>query len=490
MEPRNILKTLAHFAEREYKEKRPKSVKIYRVKSKSVLTRGVLPSLQIKQVGPIAFLVIADYGEHYRCYNFSRQGILISGDNVEPSPKFLKDLEKSTKLEFQLPKKEPITHPKDISAQIQDIFKRHINRLNSLIGINIIIPPFRLREIFITLITQYTTLNQEELEIIIVSEIFTHYLKNVINLPQILPKIVSHNLISMILTHIYFNFKYSLQIGHQFSLSEKLLKQQTDIPFDNAITLYNLSKEFVINRIASLSKNHLTLLIKSIHNILSFIPLYQIELSSSEIVNLHRELYKYLNCFLEKKEENKKYQISFSEIATLYYNISTTEFSKQIFGINAIIPINQDQQMSFTELLSLINSYLNDPKIKNIIGKLSEFISDSINQYISDKIIKIALESMIQDDMYTLILIITNKSEFMFKNFVSKVKWKPKKRLELVGGKNNEEQAELPKEYEYNLKFLIKSKGPCTIFSTFSFQNPIFPSQELKIKKKLGKLSI
>jgi len=97
---------------------------------------------------------------------------------------------------------------------------------------------------------------------------------------------------------------------------------------------------------------------------------------------------------------------------------------------------------------------------------------------------------MIQDDMYTLILIITNKSEFVFKNFASKVKWKPKKRLELVGGKNNEEQAELPKKYEYNLKFLIKSKGPCTIFSTFSFQNPIFPSQELKIKKKLGKVSI
>jgi hypothetical protein len=68
MDPRSILKKLIHFAQREYQEKHPKSVKVYRLKSKSILTRGILPSLNIKQIGPIAYLVIANYGENFRIW--------------------------------------------------------------------------------------------------------------------------------------------------------------------------------------------------------------------------------------------------------------------------------------------------------------------------------------------------------------------------------------------------------------------------------------
>ena len=50
MSQRKVLKDIIQFGKREFKEKEPLSVEILRVKSKTILTRGVLPSLSIKQI--------------------------------------------------------------------------------------------------------------------------------------------------------------------------------------------------------------------------------------------------------------------------------------------------------------------------------------------------------------------------------------------------------------------------------------------------------
>jgi len=65
MSQRKILKKIIQFGKREFKEKKPLSVEILRVKSKTVLTRGVLPSLSVKQIKGARFLVIADYKEYF-----------------------------------------------------------------------------------------------------------------------------------------------------------------------------------------------------------------------------------------------------------------------------------------------------------------------------------------------------------------------------------------------------------------------------------------
>ena len=93
MEARNIFKKVVHFANWEYKEKRPKSLKVLRGKSKSVLSSGVLPELQIRTVGPIVFIVVSDYGDTLRIYFFNRSGERVGGQNYEPTPKFLKKLD-------------------------------------------------------------------------------------------------------------------------------------------------------------------------------------------------------------------------------------------------------------------------------------------------------------------------------------------------------------------------------------------------------------
>jgi len=96
--PRGSLKKVNHFAFREYNEKHPKSVRVLLIKSKSVLTRGVLPSYQVRQVGPVIFLAVSDHGDKSMIYFFNKEGDRIGGHNYYNTPKFLKKLKKSTVL--------------------------------------------------------------------------------------------------------------------------------------------------------------------------------------------------------------------------------------------------------------------------------------------------------------------------------------------------------------------------------------------------------
>ena len=93
---REGLKKVVHFANREYIEKRPKSVKIFRVKSQTILKRGILPDLLIKQKGPIEYLVVEDRGDELKIFGFSRNGIYITDYTRNITLRFLKKLQKST----------------------------------------------------------------------------------------------------------------------------------------------------------------------------------------------------------------------------------------------------------------------------------------------------------------------------------------------------------------------------------------------------------
>ena len=75
MSQRKVLKDITQFGKREFKEKKPLSLEILRVKSKTILTRGVLPSLSIKQVKGAKYLVVTDYKEFFRIYSFTSSGV-------------------------------------------------------------------------------------------------------------------------------------------------------------------------------------------------------------------------------------------------------------------------------------------------------------------------------------------------------------------------------------------------------------------------------
>ncbi len=115
-------------------------MEILRVKSKTVLTRGVLPSLSIKQVKGAKYLVVADYKESFRVYSFTSTGELLSGQNIEKTAKLLTILKKGTVKEHTLPKEPPKLTIGDISAHYQEQFKKAQQNLNDTFGLNIKYP--------------------------------------------------------------------------------------------------------------------------------------------------------------------------------------------------------------------------------------------------------------------------------------------------------------------------------------------------------------
>lgn len=100
---RTALKVVVRFAKKEVREKRPLTGSVLKVKDiKKISVGGPLPQHVIKESHTCYYVVLLDYGENYRVYNFTKTGILMNGETIEKNSDKIKLLEKSTKLEYKL----------------------------------------------------------------------------------------------------------------------------------------------------------------------------------------------------------------------------------------------------------------------------------------------------------------------------------------------------------------------------------------------------
>jgi hypothetical protein len=104
MSDRGVLKRIIQFGKREFSTKRPASLKVLLVKSKSVSSFGFLPNLVYLEHGPVHYLVAINYREHLRIYFFNRNGTNLGAKNFEKDDKLLQDLPKMTVLKYSLPR--------------------------------------------------------------------------------------------------------------------------------------------------------------------------------------------------------------------------------------------------------------------------------------------------------------------------------------------------------------------------------------------------
>jgi hypothetical protein len=100
---RKVSKELIRFGRREYREKRPITVKILQVKDITTFKKGILPSLIIKQRQAIQYFIIAEYVENVRVYLFNSSGMLIGAENIEKKSAVLEKLIKTTKIVYHIP---------------------------------------------------------------------------------------------------------------------------------------------------------------------------------------------------------------------------------------------------------------------------------------------------------------------------------------------------------------------------------------------------
>lgn len=101
---RTALKEIVKFAKREFKQKRPRNVRVLRVKDEKVFSKGgPIPSVTVRESQFPYYIVALDYGDVYRLYNFKKDGTLTSGENVEIASEKMATIEKNTKVEYNIP---------------------------------------------------------------------------------------------------------------------------------------------------------------------------------------------------------------------------------------------------------------------------------------------------------------------------------------------------------------------------------------------------
>lgn len=100
---RTASKAVVKFAKKEFREKKPLGGKVIIVKDeKEVSIGGPLPQHAIRESQYRYYVVLLDYGDNCRLYNFTKTGILMNGETIEKNSDKIKSLEKSTKLKYKL----------------------------------------------------------------------------------------------------------------------------------------------------------------------------------------------------------------------------------------------------------------------------------------------------------------------------------------------------------------------------------------------------
>ncbi|MFW9948164.1 MAG: hypothetical protein ACFFDX_15170 [Candidatus Odinarchaeota archaeon] len=100
---RKLPKELIQFGKREYREKKPLKLAIFRVRDKMIFKRGFTPKIIIKQHDLIQYVILAEYDINLRLYLFTQNGILLGANNIDKNSILLKDLMKSSKILYRIP---------------------------------------------------------------------------------------------------------------------------------------------------------------------------------------------------------------------------------------------------------------------------------------------------------------------------------------------------------------------------------------------------
>ncbi|MEJ2250598.1 MAG: hypothetical protein P8Y97_13215 [Candidatus Lokiarchaeota archaeon] len=324
MSNRHSLNNVIHFAKREFKEKRPKLVKVLKVKNRSILRRGFLPNFQIfEKPSQIYFLVMAEYSEYFRLYYFDQLGSLIRGNNFEKNEKNLKDLNNATTKAYQIPKKEIKLNYQDESALLKEKSKKILKTVNQFLNTNLTFP-------FVIIAGQNQNIKRDRnfgaykeksqlflpinarkkgiFQIIILNEIFYQYLSTHLRLTFPQDELLDD--IAILLTNLFLKNKYH-------NLLSKTLEPERII---RLLKLFNIT-ELVKKSLLSIERNYTNKEVSNfffnLKNILSVFKRYKIKLDKIELIYFCKKL---TNSYMNIKSQffSKKFKVLKSKLVLFY----------------------------------------------------------------------------------------------------------------------------------------------------------------------------
>jgi len=544
---RKALKDIIQFGKREFKEKKPLSVEILRVKSKTILTRGVLPSLSIKQIKGAKYLVVADYKEFFRIYPFSSSGVLLSGQNLEKTAKLLKTLKKGTVKEYTLPKEPLKITIGDISAHYQVQFNKAQQSLNDVFGLNINYP------LSIATFKNSKKVNKRELcvqrnktflkidvkywktpifEIITYRELIYYFLERM----GIFPKN----------KHLLYDFCYFLTaILLRGEKTEQIFELWETISPEWSINNHELNLMENKDQISKLinetyTENELKIFIGNVFSTIDILNKYKILINSEEFLSLFKYFYhgfqklntkilfekvmvkqlfiilrdlffsifyqKYffpqvLKSLSEVKNDPIRYRnflklahliIIFSILSGEYHYIKDFKFKYPV--------LNEDKSLKMLFLLpvyklsSAIGYFSNKTDVDNNISNYKTLLQDMFKSYIFNYCIEIKYDSKFFCDTKInenkiFCLEVFNLSDMVLKDVKLNFLMKPKNRMESKIIKHPSHE-DLDKKLEWEYELTGKMAGKVNFSIQLAIKNPFIENNTLNYKKKLGVMAI
>ena len=104
MENRKAVKEVVSFAKKCFKQTRPKSLEVRRVKDEKITEFG-FPPVVLKSKAIVKYIVCADYTEQLRVYFFSNSGQSLGAKNYDIPNDIKNDIAKKSTLITKFPRK-------------------------------------------------------------------------------------------------------------------------------------------------------------------------------------------------------------------------------------------------------------------------------------------------------------------------------------------------------------------------------------------------
>lgn len=118
---------LRSFAKLEYQNKKPKELRILRLKPQVIFKRGtMLPHLFITALQQTVYVIYLDYGEEIRFYFFDINGLSLGASTYSIGERGLQELHGKAKTLLKLPKLDPERHSDPQSLAVQKLYTRLI----------------------------------------------------------------------------------------------------------------------------------------------------------------------------------------------------------------------------------------------------------------------------------------------------------------------------------------------------------------------------
>ncbi|MHA1777769.1 MAG: hypothetical protein DRO88_08160 [Promethearchaeia archaeon] len=131
----NLKKKMIQFVKEEYQLKKPREIRLMKMKPKTVFKRGtILPNVMIRAIDQTVFLISLDFGEELRFYLIDGKGQSLGASTLENTQKIQKELYGKAITLYRLPKISQNSQFDVKSIELNKRFKKQVESLQKKWG--------------------------------------------------------------------------------------------------------------------------------------------------------------------------------------------------------------------------------------------------------------------------------------------------------------------------------------------------------------------